>query len=290
MIEGPSTPSSSTSSPITSRPVTPGSAPMSSSSPSHASQANDSTALGGTSIAGSTHSSKNRRRKMVADCKAMRVQIFDFEQEWTKKNNRIPKSFERGSMEGVYTRYRKLKKEIRDLSATDLQRTVRGYIARRRYGRIGALRRSKSAPGAVASGVTAGSAGAAATVASAAAASAPASADKAAAKASTSTKRSDFAPNFFVPPAGSVAAAAAGDSATAGGFFPGSNIPSSLHAAYRDLLEKKRDLKRRLKKFDEDFFENWGRNPKKSDKEVIRPMYQNYHEVNDFLFFYQILK
>ena len=34
---------------------------------------------------------KSRRRKMVADCKAMRVQIFEFEQEWTKKYNRIPK-------------------------------------------------------------------------------------------------------------------------------------------------------------------------------------------------------
>jgi len=254
-VENPSTPSSSHGSPVTSRPVTPGVTPPvpSSSGSNVAGQSphtpqTDSAALGGTSIAGSSHSSKNRRRKMVADCKAMRVQIFEFEQEWTKKHNRIPKSFERGSMEGVYTRYRKLKKEIRDLSATDLQRTVRGFLARKRFGRIGALRRSLSAS---ASG-----------------------ADKS--KAST-TKKADFAPNFFTPPG----APAAGSSpqASSDGLFPGSNIPSSLYAAYRDLLDKKRDLKRRLKKFDEDFYENWGRNPKKSDKEVIRPMYQNYHEV-----------
>eukprot|EP00598_Pedospumella_elongata_P005631 CAMPEP_0184974846 /NCGR_PEP_ID=MMETSP1098-20130426/6214_1 /TAXON_ID=89044 /ORGANISM="Spumella elongata, Strain CCAP 955/1" /LENGTH=819 /DNA_ID=CAMNT_0027497495 /DNA_START=135 /DNA_END=2594 /DNA_ORIENTATION=+ len=264
-VDGQSTPSSSHGSPVTSRPVTPGgmtppvpssssSSNLSNHSPNH-SQLIDSAALGGTSIAGSTLSSKNRRRKMVADCKAMRVQIFEFEQDWTKKHNRIPKSFERGSMEGVYTRYRKLKKEIRDLSATDLQRTVRGYIARRRHGRIGTLRRSQSAGNPTTA----------------------ASAEKA--KLSSSVKRSDFASNFFVPPGAAGAASPAATAADSNGMFPGSNIPSSLYAAYRDLLEKKRDLKRRLKKFDEDFYENWGRNPKKSDKEVIRPMYQSYHEI-----------
>jgi hypothetical protein len=47
-----------------------------------------------------------------------------------------------------------------------------------------------------------------------------------------------------------------------------SGIPVDLHNRYRDLLFSKRDLKKRLKKFDEDFLEKWGRNPKKSDKEV----------------------
>lgn len=45
-------------------------------------------------------------------------------------------------------------------------------------------------------------------------------------------------------------------------------IPAELHEKYRVLLFSKRDLKRKLKKFDEDFVEKWGRNPKKSDKEV----------------------
>ncbi len=45
------------------------------------------------------------------------------------------------------------------------------------------------------------------------------------------------------------------------------------------MLEQKKDLKKKLKKFDEDFLEQNGRAPKKADKEVIRPMYQKYHEL-----------
>jgi hypothetical protein len=158
-------------------------------------------------------------------------------------------SFERGAMETVYTRYRKLKKEIREQSATDLQRALRGYLSRKQHGRVGPVRWSQSEKSTLA----------------------PAPAP---AKTSSTTKRADFSQNFFVPPSG----AAAGGNGTEGA-FPGSTIPSGLYSTYRELLEKKRDLKRSLKKFDEDFFEHWGRNPKKSDKEVIRPMYQSYHEV-----------
>ncbi len=67
----------------------------------------------------------------------------------------------------------------------------------------------------------------------------------------------------------------------------GPPMTSSAHAAagedlygrYKELLNSKRDLKKRLKRFDEEFVEQWGRQPKKADKEVIRPMYQKYHEV-----------
>lgn len=55
---------------------------------------------------------------------------------------------------------------------------------------------------------------------------------------------------------------------------------SELITKYRDCAEHKRDLKRKLKKFDEDFLAQNNRAPKKSDKEVIRPMYQKYHEVS----------
>lgn len=55
---------------------------------------------------------------------------------------------------------------------------------------------------------------------------------------------------------------------------------NELLVKYRELAEQKRDLKKRLKKFDEDFATQHGRAPKKSDKEVIRPMYQKYHEVS----------
>jgi hypothetical protein len=150
-------------------------------------------------------------------------------------------------MESVYTRYRKLKKEIRDLSATDLQRAIRGYLARKHHGRVGPVRWGQSSGAGDKSSLALGKSG-----------------------AQSATKRADYSQNFFVPPSG-----ASGGNAAPGG----PSDPTGLYASYRELLEKKRDLKRRLKKFDEDFFENWGRNPKKSDKEVIRPLYQQYHEV-----------
>lgn len=97
--------SSSTASPNMSRSNTPAvSAPSSSSSGVQAGvhgagaagasaphNSGDSAIVGGHIGASGSSSSKNRRRKMVADCKAMRVQIFEFEQEWTRKHNRIPK-------------------------------------------------------------------------------------------------------------------------------------------------------------------------------------------------------
>jgi hypothetical protein len=41
-------------------------------------------------------------------------------------------------MQATYVKYRELKKEIRDSAATDLQRVMRGYLARKTLGfRIG---------------------------------------------------------------------------------------------------------------------------------------------------------
>lgn len=57
----------------------------------------------------------------------------------------------------------------------------------------------------------------------------------------------------------------------------------ALYAKYKDLLLQKRTLKRRLKRFDEEFAAKHNRQPKKTDKEVMRPHYQKYHEVN-FIF------
>lgn len=215
---------------------------------------------------------KNRRRRMVADCKALRSQIFEFEQEWTRKHNRVPKNFERGSMESVYTRYRKLKKEIRDLAATDIERCGRGFLARVRLGivtkemleRVKIMKRSSS------SGSGKQSSGDQKTTTTAAAASSTAPTT---ATAST------------VPAAGAGAAAASsgsGESLSADSIAAGTSA-TDQYAQYRALLVQKRDLKRELKRFDEEFLEKWGRAPKKSDKEVIRPMYQNYHEIKNKL-------
>lgn len=64
-----------------------------------------------------------------------------------------------------------------------------------------------------------------------------------------------------------------------GGPSSSGSATADLYGRYRELLGSKRDLKRRLKRFDEEFLETQGRQPKKADKEVIRPMYQKYHEV-----------
>ena len=52
-------------------------------------------------------------------------------------------------------------------------------------------------------------------------------------------------------------------------FLPGTMIPYEMYRRYRVLLEKKRDLKKELKMFDENFSKDTGRVPKKTDKEVI---------------------
>ena len=51
-------------------------------------------------------------------------------------------------------------------------------------------------------------------------------------------------------------------------FLPGTMIPYDMYKRYRKLLEQKRDLKKELKMFDEKFSKDTGRVPKKTDKEV----------------------
>jgi hypothetical protein len=65
--------------------------------------------------------------------------------------------------------------------------------------------------------------------------------------------------------------------ATAIGDFKNVNS-QDLYMRYRALLGEKRELKRKLKKFDEEFQQRRGRAPRKVDKEVMRPLYQKYHE------------
>lgn len=142
-------------------------------------------------------------------------------------------------MQSVYSRYRDLKKDIRNLAAVDLQRCVRGYLVR-----------SKSEGDLL-----------------------PASRSRQKGNLTISKPLSTSASQH--PAAGSgPAAVSAAQHAAAG---------EDLYARYKELLTSKRDLKRRLKRFDEDFAEQWGRAPKKADKEVIRPMYQKYHEVKGAL-------
>lgn len=138
----------------------------------------------------------------------------------------MPKSQERGNMGNVYTKYRDLKREIRDAASTDIARVARGFLSRVKFNKLRAQEDKKALP------KTSNES-----------------------KSSTPIQSKDISKkeaNF---------------------------ANSELITKFREILDQKRELKRKLKKFDEDFLEKYGRNPKKSDKEVIRPMYQKYHEV-----------
>lgn len=150
-------------------------------------------------------------------------------------------------MQATYIKYRELKREIRDSAATDLQRVMRGYLARKMLGfRIG---RKLSPPNRYSS-------------------------------------TSSGMPTCHYILRGLLiwdcllgAMAKVATSQQSGGTAI-SDQAAEFIAKYRECSESKRDLKRKLKKFDEDFVVQHNRAPKKSDKEVIRPMYQKYHEVS----------
>lgn len=177
---------------------------------------------------------RNKRRKLVSECKALRAKIYEFEQDFSKKFNRMPKAQERGMMQNTYVKYRELKKDIRETAANDMIRVARGFITRRR---------------------------------------------KVSGRFKSSLSKSDD--NLKTT---------AMEESNASNNRNSSSTADSTNDEYdynikrfRELLETKRDLKKKLKKFDEDFQEQNGRAPKKSDKEVIRPMYQKYHEIKNTL-------
>lgn len=60
-------------------------------------------------------------------------------------------------------------------------------------------------------------------------------------------------------------------------FLPGTIIPYEIYRKYRTLLEEKRNLKRELKQYDEDFSKSNGRLPKKSDKEVRTCSFESFN-------------
>jgi hypothetical protein len=196
------------------------------------------------------------RRRMVADCKALRAQIYEFEQEYAKRYNRQPKTQDRGMMQTVYSKYRDLKREIRDCAATDIQRAIRGYLARSALIRENRLFFRRLKPTIV---------GSSSSVSSAAMEVASSSGSE---KMGIGGKFLSFKDTLD-------------ESSTIGGNVSDANqsAATEIFGKLRDILEQKKDLKKKLKKFDEDFLEQHGRQPKKADKEVIRPMYQRYHEV-----------
>lgn len=202
---------------------------------------------------------RSKRRKMVSDCKGLRAQIYEFEQQWLKSHGRVPKGTERNSMQTVYTRYKELKKEIRDYAATDVQRVGRGFLLRKRVPRAARLRYQRTAEGVLRS----------------------VRIEPSHVQQQQQVRATGPASNTWAKPSehGANLAVSSSGGGGGGGGDAASMIPMEVYTKYSDLLASKRDLKRKLKKFDEDFVAQWGRDPRKADKEVIRPMYQKYHEV-----------
>ena len=70
------------------------------------------------------------RRALIAECKQLRQSIQQFEEHWIMEFKRSPKPHERGSMQQSYSRYKEIKKAIRDDAAIDIQRIIRGHFRR----------------------------------------------------------------------------------------------------------------------------------------------------------------
>jgi hypothetical protein len=250
-------------------------------------------------------------------------------------------------MQGVYTKYRSMKKEIRHLAAVEIQRLWRGFISRHRskQDRVSSFVSSTNAVS-MSGGGGGGSAtaqqpqrssstgaelvlrdleedgGSAMDVATSSLPPQPNKADMGALRGSTpsdvlslsatvdtstlyqqgraaggrgsassGTGPTSGAGNGGARPltpavstsgtsAALLSSAAVNSSAGAAGAATGSAESAQvMYARYKELLGEKRELKRLLKKFDEEFAAKHGRLPLKPEKEIMRPKYQKYHEI-----------
>lgn len=284
-----------------------------------------------------SYARRNKRRKMVAECKGLRAQIQEFEQAFLMQHARMPKAQERGDMHQFYVKYRELKKEIRETAAKDMQRVARGFLSRRRVLRmvhgsfsddaaqvaaaqLAAASGRHISPDAVASGtdpvmvvspregntVISSNQNTKPGVISSSSAAAAAASYGSSTVSNAATATNATGPALVV--GGSISATptttsvvlpvSPGANGATNGGGGGASLPQlSLQLntelctyrpsgqldedtmKFRELLYAKRDLKRMLKKFDSDFVDQFGRQPKKADKESMRPMYQKYQEI-----------
>ena len=150
-------------------------------------------------------------------------------------------------MQTIYSRYRDMKKSIRDSAAVDVQRVVRGRLVRSRIARFAGFVTKFSGGG--------GSSGSSQNT------TLPLSMVDGGKGTGGMT---DFKEKQGVNE---------GDKGVIRdynrnmGMGVGSASPET-YARYRVLLTQKRDLKRELKHFDDQFQEKYGKAPKKADKEV----------------------
>ena len=72
------------------------------------------------------------RRHMVQACRALRMQIKSFEDDFQSSNGHLPRGSERQPLASTYRQYRQWKRDIRDHAALQIQALVRSKLARRR--------------------------------------------------------------------------------------------------------------------------------------------------------------
>lgn len=255
-----------------------------------------------------SYARRNKRRKMVAECKGLRAQIQEFEQAFLLQHSRMPKTQERGDMHQFYVKYRELKKEIRETAAKDMQRVGRGFLARRKALRMmhsqsddAVNHHTQSLPQMYLHHVLPDSNPSDTNMAVSPRdsssllnnnnnSSKPGAISSSSAVAATAAYNNSASTSAITPMSANVSS---GTGASALGNIPNLSLQLNVELCnyrptgmfdedtlkFRDLLYAKRDLKRMLKKFDSDFVEQYGRQPKKADKESMRPMYQKYQEV-----------
>jgi hypothetical protein len=152
-------------------------------------------------------------------------------------------------MTNVYSRYRDLKREIRSSAAVDIQRIIRGFLCRaalkrRRLNRNSSQTHMRDPSASIES------------VASAAIGAAMGSATPSADATAWRVLR------------GNTGAGSAEDKSNSASLPALSADDDEMCKKYKDLMLQKKTLKRKLKRFDEEFYSKNGRLPKKADKEA----------------------
>ena len=158
---------------------------------------------------------------------------------------------ERGAMNEVYEKYRSLKRGVRDQAAKSIQRLIRGFITRRRVrGQRVRLQVSLPVKSTTSSfGTTGGT-------------------EIISSSLPGKRKGIESTGSSVRPLSGSADSNASGGGLREDRQSMGSKVPADIFAKYKDLWGQKHELKRRLKKFDDDFAQQHKRQPTKAEKEV----------------------
>jgi hypothetical protein len=210
------------------------------------------------------------RRLMIAECKAVKAQITKFEQDWFERHQQMPKDSDRGDLEGVYKSYRSMKRGIRSGAAKDIQRYYRGHRVRTQL--LLSLHKMPSdvVPMDTASSfesdfmndsdIEDGD-------------------DRRSKRPKDADQHSVESDTYSDEDLLSDKAMGSLTSGISGVGFNLSETDAQSSSRFQELLGLKKEMKAKLKAFDDEFVEARGAMPSKEDKEIMRPYYEQYHDV-----------